>query len=86
MKRPEIIGWEVTTNENGVKMATLPRDTMEQIVKYIEYADKQLRLGDVSGRSEQFVCEHLHRTEYTHLGKYKCEDCGKWMDKQTNCH
>ena len=51
--RPEIIGWEVTTNENGVKMATLPRDTMEQIVKYIEYADKQLRLGAVSGRSEQ---------------------------------
>lgn len=27
------------------------------------------------------VCEHLHRTEYTHLGKYKCEDCGKWLDK-----
>lgn len=44
MKRPEINGWEVTTNENGVKMATLPRDTMEEIVKYIEYADKQLRL------------------------------------------
>lgn len=47
MKRPEIIGWEVTTNENGIKMATLPRDTMEEIVKYIEYADKQLRLADV---------------------------------------
>lgn len=45
-----------------------------------------LRQFAVSGRSEQFVCEHLHRTEYAHLGKYKCEDCGKWMDKQTNCY
>jgi hypothetical protein len=48
MKRPEIIGWEVTTNENGIKMATLPRDTMEEIVKYIEYADQALRIHDVS--------------------------------------
>lgn len=46
MKRPEIIGWEVTTNENGIKMATLPRDTMVEILKYIEYADKQLRIHD----------------------------------------
>jgi hypothetical protein len=53
MKRPEINGWEVTTNENEVKMATLPRGTMVEIVKYIEYADKQLRIGAVVGRSEQ---------------------------------
>lgn len=55
MKRPEINGWEVTTNENGIKMATLPRDTMEEILKYVEYADKQLRIHDVVGRSEQLV-------------------------------
>jgi len=48
MERPKINGWEVTTNENGVKMATLPRDTMEEILKYLEYADKQLRLNIVS--------------------------------------
>lgn len=58
MKRPEIIWWEVTTNEKGVRMATLPRDTMEQIVKYIEYADKQLRLGAVIESLPEHECKY----------------------------
>lgn len=78
MKRPEINGWEVTTNENGIKMATLPRDTMEEIVKFIEYADKQLRLGAVVGRSGQLVCPHCKRKniEIHHKSQsFKCKDC-----------
>ena len=50
MQRPEVNGWQVTTNENGVKMATLPRDTMVALLKYAEYAEKQLRIGSVSNR------------------------------------
>ena len=50
MKRPKINGWKVTTNENGIKMATLPRDTtMEEILKYVEYVDKQLPIHNVGG-------------------------------------
>ena len=48
MERPEVNGWQVITNENGVKMAILPRDTMEALLKYAEYAEKQLRIADVS--------------------------------------
>jgi hypothetical protein len=78
MKRPEINGWEVTTNENGIKMATLPRDTMEEILKFVEYADKQLRLGDVVGRSEQLVCDHSKHPFFRVLNKTrKCNGCGE---------
>ena len=77
MKRPEINGWEVTTNENGIKMATLPRDTMEEILKYVEYADKQLRIHDVSNS----VCPNCgakgHRTTLTN-NSYACKKCGTW--------
>lgn len=66
MKRPEINGWEVTTNENGIKMATLPRDTMEEILKYVEYADKQLRIHGVVGRSEQLVCDECGYPMFYH--------------------
>ena len=79
MKRPEINGWEVTTNENGIKMATLPRDTMEEIVKFVEYADKQLRLGDVVGQSEQLKCQYT-KTEkyYDPIGDVeRCQECEK---------
>lgn len=47
-------------------MATLPRDTMEEILKYVEYADKQLRIHDVVGQSEQFKC---HSCGTNHSGK-----------------
>jgi hypothetical protein len=78
MKRPEINGWEVTTNENGIKMATLPRDTMEEILKFVEYADKQLRLGDVVGRSEQLPQNFCTLNQQT---------CGKGSGcKYPHCH
>jgi len=48
MEKPKIIGWEVTTNEKGVEMATIPKDTMHEVAKYLEYADFKLKnLGDI---------------------------------------
>ena len=81
MKRPEIIGWEVTTNKNGIKMATLPRDTMEEIVKYIAYADQALRIHNVVWRSEQLSNEVLE----TAIAKAKpnmdkINDVDEWLD------
>ena len=52
MERPDIIGWEITTNENGIKMATLPQSKMNEILEYMKYAEselKKLRVTDVSG-------------------------------------
>jgi hypothetical protein len=46
VKKPEIIGWEETTNEKGVKMATLPIKIWEQAYEYIEYADQQCKAKD----------------------------------------
>ena len=79
MKRPEINGWEVTTNENGIKMATLPRDTMEEILKYVEYADKQLRLHNVVWQSEQFycTCSRAKGLDHDEEGMPYCIECQK---------
>lgn len=64
MERPEIIGWEVTTNKNGVKMATLPLDKMHEIVKYIEHTDK-IRLGVAGDQTELLLA----------FGKFIDADC-----------
>lgn len=74
MKRPEINGWEVTTNENGIKMATLPRDTMEEILKFVEYADKQLRLGAVSNSVAAEYAEFCVRCDREKLPLLCLED------------
>ena len=72
MKRPEIIGWVVTTNENGIKMATLPRDTMEEILKFVEYADKQLRITAVI----KLVCPKCGSDRWIKEGDYcECTEC-----------
>lgn len=39
MKKPEIIGWEITTNENNVEMATLPVNKLMEILEYINQPD-----------------------------------------------
>ena len=61
MERPEIIGWQVTTNEKGIQMATLPLHKMHEIVEYLKYAEielKKLRVGDVSGSLQVDECQH----------------------------
>ena len=58
MERPDIIGWEITTNENGIKMATLPQSKMNEILEYIKNTEselKKLRVTDVSGMLKSFV-------------------------------
>jgi len=74
MKRPEINGWEVTTNENGIRIATLPRDTMEEILKFVEYADKQLRLGAVSNSVADEYAEFCVRCDREKLPLLCLED------------
>jgi hypothetical protein len=59
MELPKDLSWEVTTNENGVEMITMPKFKMNEIVEYLKYADtelKKLRVADVVGQSEQFNC------------------------------
>lgn len=75
MQRPEVNGWQVTTNENGVKMATLPRDTMESLLKYAEYAEKQLRLFSVSNTEEK-LCDKCYDTDGFYLGT-TCPKCDR---------
>lgn len=49
MKIPVINGWEITTNENDVKMATLPQEKMLEIMKYLEAQSKvNVTLGNAS--------------------------------------
>lgn len=53
------------------------RESHEWILEWGRKNNIDLR----GGERKSFVCEHLHRTEYAHMGQYKCEDCGKWMDE-----
>jgi hypothetical protein len=41
MKRPEVIGWELTRNENNVEMATLPAEVLRDAIKYIEFIESK---------------------------------------------
>lgn len=43
MNRPEVNGWEVTTNENGVKMATLNHKSLIEMMTYIEYLETKFK-------------------------------------------
>lgn len=36
MKKPELTSWTITTNENGIEMATLPAAQLRQAVAYME--------------------------------------------------
>lgn len=70
MERPEIIGWEITTNENGIEMATLPRLKMNEILEYLKYAEtelKKLRVADVSRCS-------------TEPKLVKCDNCDEMVE------
>ena len=42
LETPYIVGWEVTTNENNIKMATIPLDKMHEVVKYLVDSKEQL--------------------------------------------
>ena len=83
MERPDIIGWEITTNENGIKMATLPQSKMIEILEYMKYAEselKKLRVSDVSGRSEQLKCDICDSTDIcSHSEGFICNDCNNVM-------
>ncbi len=39
--RPEINGWEVTYNQNGVEMATIKRDALIEAICYMDYLESK---------------------------------------------
>ena len=60
MQRPEIIGWEVTENEQGVKMATLPLSLMHNIVEYHESIEKKIQTIKDESNDYAFNCSKYH--------------------------
>lgn len=50
MKKPQIVGWEITTNEKGVAMGTLPAEQLRCALSYIEELEQKLNIANV-GRS-----------------------------------
>lgn len=59
MELPKDLSWEITTNENGVEMITMPKFKMNEIVEYLKYAEselKKLRVADVI-KNEVAVCD-----------------------------
>jgi hypothetical protein len=79
MERPELIGWQVTINEKGISMATLPLSKMHEIVRYMEYTEyelKKLRVADVI-KNEVAVCDVCGSDdiiEAPHMGR-NCNSC-----------
>lgn len=49
MEKPVIIGWELSTNENGIKMATLPQQDLIALMNYADQCEHLHKLG-VSGK------------------------------------
>lgn len=77
MELPKDLSWQITTNENGVEMITMPRFKINEIVEYMKYAEselKKLRVGDVS-----FECTH-ENTEFKHIRCNVCTDCGELVE------
>lgn len=56
MERPWIAGWELTTNEKGVEMATLPAQMLRDTLDYLERLEKQCNIADVVATEGEF-CE-----------------------------
>lgn len=61
MEKPEVIGWEVKTNENGVEMAILPRHTMLEMMKYVEYLEMELRGNALKVKPDTGVLDNIIR-------------------------
>jgi hypothetical protein len=74
MELPKDLSWEITTNENGVEMITMPRFKMNEIVEYLKYAEvelKKLRVTDVSLSDGCLTCE-LNKKEKTYWCATNC--------------
>ena len=80
MEKVELTGWEITINENGVKMATLNHERFIDFLKYNEYLEKQVKLlatPAVVKRSEQLKCDWCGGKGFIgneHL-IYNCKHC-----------
>jgi len=44
MEKVKLTGWEITINQNGVKMATLNHEQFINFLKYNEYLEEQVKL------------------------------------------
>jgi len=63
MKRPEIIGWELTRNENDVEMATLPAKVLRDALSYIEFIEaKSVNENEIKRAFAMEVIEKINRT------------------------
>jgi hypothetical protein len=77
MELPKDLSWELTTNENGVEMITMPKFKMNEIVEYLKYADtelKKLRVADVSVSDCVLNNEYNHFMDIDTIGA--CSKCG----------
>lgn len=43
MEKPDKLSWEITTNENGVVMATLNRDRLVEVLRYVEHLEDKVK-------------------------------------------
>ena len=49
MNKPQIVGWELTKNENGVEMATLPAEQLRNALVYMDELEQKLNKHIVMG-------------------------------------
>jgi len=55
VNKPEIIGWNLSTNENGIEMATLPADILRNAVLYIEQVEpREVSVGEIERKLQQY--------------------------------
>ena len=58
MEKPELSGWGVTTNENGVQIASVNRDQLVAFIRYTENLEiKANKLDLLEKQIEEFYCD-----------------------------
>lgn len=70
MDIPRLNGWQLTTNENGVEMATLPAEQLREVVQFLEY---------ISKKAEFIYCEENDYNEGNKC-KHQCIPCVNWEE------
>lgn len=80
MNKPEIAGWELTTNENGIEMAILPAIQLRDALSYIEHLEQKLNSSGISDKpSDEQINDWVqwidkrcnftdHQKDYVHFG------------------
>lgn len=61
MEKPSITGWEITINEKGVEMATLPAQLLRDTLACLERLEKQCDIANVVQAKPEKVCEAIRQ-------------------------